>query len=60
MLLGSNCFCGEPFTVIHALHCPRGGYTHLRHKDIRESFANLLEEIRFDVEIELGEMLKSS
>ena len=50
--LASICVCGEPFTVAHALHCPRGGYTHLRHNDIRDSFANLLEEICFDVEIE--------
>ena len=50
--LASSCVCGEPFTVAHALHCPRGGYTHLRHNDIRDSFANLLEEICFDVEIE--------
>ena len=50
--LASNCVCGEPFTVAHALHCPRGGYTHLRHNDIRDCFANLLEEICFDVEIE--------
>ena len=50
--LASNCVCGEPFTVAHALHCPRGGYTHLRHNDIRDSFANLLEEICFDVEFE--------
>ena len=50
--LASNCVCGEPFTVAHALHCPRGGYTHLRHNDIRDSFANMLGEICFDVEIE--------
>ena len=50
--LASNCVCGEPFTVANALHCPRGGYTQLRHNDIRDSFANLPEEICFDVEIE--------
>ena len=51
--LASNCVCGEPFTVAHVLYCPRGGYTHLRHNDIRDSFANLLEEICFDVKSSL-------
>ena len=32
--LPSNCACNEPFTVSHALHCPKGGYTHIRHNDI--------------------------
>ena len=48
----SNCACNEPFTVSHALHCPKGGYTHIRHNDIRDSFANLLNEVCDDVEIE--------
>ena len=50
--LPSNCACNEPFTVSHALHCPKGGYTHIRHNDIRDSFANLLNEVCDDVEIE--------
>ena len=50
--LPSNCACNEPFTVSHALHCPRGGHTHIRHNDIRDSFANLLNEVCDDVEIE--------
>ena len=28
--LPSNCACNEPFTVSHALHCPKGGYTHIK------------------------------
>ena len=27
--LPSNCACNERFTVSHALHCPKGGYTHI-------------------------------
>ena len=50
--LPSNFACNEPFTVSHALHCPKGGYTHIRHNDIRDSFANLLNEVCDDVEIE--------
>ena len=47
-----RCAFGENFNVAHALFCPRGGYTHIRHKDIRESFADLLNEVCNDVEVE--------
>ena len=50
--LPSRCACGENFNVAHALHCPKGGYTHIRHNDIRDSFANLLNEVCNDVEVE--------
>ena len=46
-----TCPCGQPFTLMHSLHCPKGGYTHLRHK-ICDTFATLLDEVRHDVEIE--------
>ena len=48
----SRCACGENFKVAHALHCPKDGYTHIRHNDIRDSFANLLNEFCDDVEVE--------
>ena len=50
--LPSRCACGENFNVAHTLHCPKGGYTHIRHNDIRDSFANLLNEVCDDVEVE--------
>ena len=50
--LPSRCACGENFNVAHVLHCPKGGYTHIRHNDIRDSFANLLNEVCDDVEVE--------
>ena len=34
-----------------ALHCPNGGYTYMRHNELRDSFANLLSEVGHDVEI---------
>ena len=40
--LPSICPCGENFNVVHALHCPKGGCTHIRHNCILDSFANLL------------------
>ena len=50
--LPSRCACGENFNVAHALLCPKGGYTHIGHNDIRDSFANLLNEVCDDVEVE--------
>ena len=47
-----TCPCGQPFTLTHSLHCPKGGYTHLRHDEIRDTFAALLDEGCHDVEIE--------
>ena len=44
--------CGENFNVAHALHCPKGRYNHIRHNEIHESFANLLNEVCDDVEVE--------
>ena len=32
--------CREPFTVDHSLHCAKGGYTHVRYHEIRETLAN--------------------
>ena len=40
-----NCPCGEIFSLTHALHCPKGGYTIVRHNEIRDTFANLMSEV---------------
>ena len=50
--LPSRCACGENFNVAHDLHCPKGGYTHIRHNDIRDFFVNLLNEVCDDVKVE--------
>ena len=47
-----SCACGEPFAMSHALHCAKGGYTHLQHNEIRDTFAKLLGDVCNDVEIE--------
>ena len=47
-----KCPCGQPFTLTHSLHCPKGGYTHLRHNEIRDTLATLLDEVCHDVEVE--------
>ena len=46
------CPCGEPFTVAHSLHCAKGGYTHIRHNEIRDTFANIMKKVCYDVELE--------
>ena len=47
-----KCPCGQPFTLTHSLHCPKSGYTHLRHNENRDTFATLMDEICHDVETE--------
>ena len=47
-----NCPCREIFSLTHALHCPKGGYTIVRHNEIRDTFANLISEICRDVAVE--------
>ena len=46
------CPCGKEFSLTHALHCAKGGYTHLRHNEIRDVFANLMDDVCHDVQIE--------
>ena len=51
--LPAKCPCGgEPFTVAHSLHCRKGGYTHMRHDEIRDTFAKIMKDVCFDVEVE--------
>lgn len=47
-----NCPCGSEFSLTHALHCAKGGYTHMRHNEIRDTFATLVNEVCQDVQIE--------
>ena len=51
-LLPSSCVCSEPFTVEHALSCPRGGLPSIRHNELRDITAGLLSEICHNVGIE--------
>ena len=64
--LPSHCPCGQPFTVDHALSCATGGYSVLRHKELRDLTASLPTEVCYDVAIEpslqplSGEQLQST
>ena len=50
--LPSHCACGEPFDSCHALTCSKGGFTIVRHNEIRDLTAQLLSEVCSDVEVE--------
>ena len=47
-----TCACGQSFDIPHALHCAKGGYTLMRHDENKYTFANLMSEICYDVEME--------
>eukprot|EP00116_Pleurobrachia_bachei_P011818 sb/3472080/ len=40
----NKCACGKNNGIEHCLTCPKGGYVHMRHNQIRDLTANLLEE----------------
>ena len=46
------CVCGAVFTTDHALSCPTGGVTIIRHNEVRDLTASLLTEVCHDVCIE--------
>ena len=48
----AKCPCSQKFSLAHALHCPKGGYTFMRHNEIRDTFANLMDKVCHDVQIE--------
>ena len=50
--LPNNCVCGKSFTVDHCLSCAHGGYTIMRHNELRNITATLLQEVCYDVKVE--------
>ena len=47
-----TCACGSPFSVSHALSCPKGGFIIARHNSLRNMTGKLLSEVCRDVQIE--------
>ena len=47
--LSSLCACGKENSVDHALVCMLGGYTMMRHNEVRNVEAELLREVCRDV-----------
>ena len=47
-----NCVCGATYATAHAISCTRGGFTIIRHNDIRDATAEMLREVCHDVTVE--------
>ena len=43
--LPTQCVCGKRFSMDHAMNCPTGGYSTLRHNELRDFTANTLSEV---------------
>ena len=41
----TECVCGKPMELEHALSCPCGGFPSIRHNEIRDLLADLLTEV---------------
>ena len=48
----ANCECGSNFDIEHALNCKKGGFVSLRHNNLRNVTASLLQEVCKNVTIE--------
>ena len=64
--LPSHCACEQAFSIDHALSCATGGYSVLRHNELRNFTASVLQEVCHDVALEPplqpldGELLPSN
>ena len=64
--LPSHCSYGQAFSVDHALSCVNGGYSVMRHNELRDFTASVLQEVCKDVVLEpplqpiSGEQLRRS
>ena len=50
--LPSHCGCSANFDIQHALSCKKGGFITLRHNELRDNVAEMLQEVCTDVQIE--------
>ena len=50
--LPTNCACSQKFNIDHAMQCKTGGYIHRRHDQLRDLFADLIDEVSNEVEVE--------
>ena len=66
--LPSHCACGQAFSIDHALSCATGGYSVLRHNELRNFTASVMQEVCHDIDVALepplqpldGELLSSN
>ena len=50
--LPSDCSCGTSFTTSNALSCPTGGFPSIRHNEVRDITADLLNKVAHNVAVE--------
>ena len=50
--LPATCACGDKFTIQHAMSCKKGGFVNLRHNEVRDITAHLLNEVCKHVSVE--------
>ena len=50
--LPTNCACGKPNSTNHAQSCHLGGFTSIRHNELRDLTASMLQKVCHDVRIE--------
>ena len=50
--LPSHCGCSKPYNVQHAISCKKGGFVNLRHNELRDNIAEMLEKVTSDVNLE--------
>ena len=50
--LPTTCTCGKVFDVAHALSCKKGGFITMRHNEVRDITANILNEVCRNVQNE--------
>ena len=43
--LPTICVCGDSFSLQHALSCPKGGLVIIRHNELRNLTAEILDEV---------------
>ena len=48
----SKCHCGAKFAINHALNCPQGGFIIIRHNEVRDFLASVINKVQNDVEVE--------
>ena len=49
--LPSNCGCSEPYNVHNVMSCKKRGFITLRHNELRDNIAEMLEEVTSDVKV---------
>ena len=50
--LPQQCTCGTPFDATHAMVCKKGGFVCIRHDEVRDITAKMLQEVCHDVTTE--------